>query len=289
MGVLDSPNFWQSAGSLVGTLVTDGSLRFVLLDKTYQMEPLIRTGKRTFTDFLSTDSTAKKCQVIVNGNIYGLDLTGKAQVYFGNPDDPSDTEIQGYVVKGGRRIAGDSRPQSFWFGQMTATTGDAWGWSYRSGQGDPPTGGQTLAAIGGAGPLIISSLQYSIGNVYKPGAPATVSEPAVGPPPASAVPYLIQRNNATFQDASNRPPQTGKTILAYCGQRRMLLVAVQPDGASPGQTHANLAHALAQRGFDSAVFLDGSTSATLVVDGKVEAAPAQVKNDSIDVGIGFHR
>jgi hypothetical protein len=100
---------------------------------------------------------------------------------------------------------------------------------------------------------------------------------------------LIQRNNATFQDASKRPPQTGKTILAYCWKRRMLLVAVQPDGASPGQTHTNLAQALAQRGFDSAVFLDGSTSATLVVDGKVEAAPAQVKNDSIDVGIGFYR
>jgi hypothetical protein len=140
MGLLDSPNFWHSAGSLVGALVTDRSLRMVLLDKTYQMEPLIQTGKRTFTDFLSTDSAAKNSQVIVNGNIYGLDFTGKAQVYFGNPDDPSDTEIQGYVVKGGRRIAGDSRPQSFWFGQMTATTGDAWGWSYRSGQGDPPTG-----------------------------------------------------------------------------------------------------------------------------------------------------
>jgi hypothetical protein len=32
-----------------------------------------------------------------------------------------------------------------------------------------------------------------------------------------------------------------------------------------------------------------STSATLVVDGKVEATPIQIKNDSIDVCIGFYR
>jgi hypothetical protein len=134
------------------------------------MEPLIRRGKRTFTDFLSTDSMAKKCKVIVNGNIYGLDLTGKAQVYFGKADDPSDTEIQGYVVKEGRRVAGDSRPQSFWFGQMAAPMSDAWGWTYASGQGNPPTGGQVLAAIGGLGPLIISTLQYGSGNVYRSGA-----------------------------------------------------------------------------------------------------------------------
>ena len=93
----------------------------------------------------------------------------------------------------------------------------------------------------------------------------------------------------TFSGARKRPPQTGKTIVAYCRQRRMLLVAVQPDGDSPGQTHTNFAQTLARRGFDSAVFLDGSTSDALVVDGKVEAAPAQVKNDSIDVGIGFYR
>jgi hypothetical protein len=170
---------------------------------------------------------------------------------------------------------------------MTAATGDAWNWTYTAEQGDPPAG-RLLAAIGGIGPLIIRSLRYGVGNQYKPGAPKDTAEPGIGQPPDAAVPYLIQRNNETFRSANARPPTTGKTILAYSSENRMLLVAVQPDGAGPGETHGSLALALAQRGFDSAVFFDGSTSATLMVDGKLEVAPAKVKDDSIDVGVGFH-
>ena len=42
-----------------------------------------------------------------------------------------------------------------------------------------------------------------------------------------------------------------------------------------------------QQAFDFTVFLDGSDSATLVLDGAVVIAPGRRKDDTIDVGIGF--
>ena len=101
--------------------------------------------------------------------------------------------------------------------------------------------------------------------------------------------YLIQRSNATFRSASALHPATGKTIVAYCHAKRTVLVAVQPHGVEPGQTHSTVAFALAQRGFESAGFYDGSDSATLIVDGKLVVMPADRKNNTMDIGLGFYR
>ncbi len=299
MGALDNPGFWSNANASVGQLRTDGSLKYVLLDKTYKMMPLIRNSDTTFLKFLAGDSDARKCPVIVNGNFYGLDWSGRASVFRGKTADPSDTEIQGRVVRDGKVVAGDSRPQSFWFGQISVFTGDAWNWTFAAEQGDPPAEKTTLAAIGGVGPLIAGAmtygacsehtLKYGTGNRYRPGAPPGVLEPDAGEPPAAARPFLIQRNNETFKDASRRPPQTGKTILAYCSAKRMLLVAVQENGVLPGQTHSDLVEGLARQGFDAAVFLDGSDSATLVMGGTHVIKPGERKDNSMDVGVGFYK
>lgn len=286
MGALNFPGFWKMT-PLTRQLRNAGSLKYLLLDNSYRMAPLIRAKGTTFTNFLAGSDDAKKCKIIVNGNVYGLDSSGYFWVTAGRPDNPSDTLIQGQIILNGKVIAGDSRPQSFWFGQVSAAGNTSF--TYTAGSGDPPAASSTFAAIGGAGPLIISKLKFGIGNRYKPGAPRGVNEPVSGPPPAAAAPYLIQRNNNTFQDASRLPPETGKTILAFCSQKQILLVAVQPHGASPGQTHADIAFDLIQLGFDNAIFLDGSDSATMVVDGKIIVAPGQRKDNSIDVGVGFFR
>jgi len=301
MSALDNPSFWANTSALVGTLQTDGSLNYVLLDKTFKMVPLIRKSRTTFLDFLAGDAEAKKCSVIVNGNFFGLNTSGKYDVGWGHivPDDPNDTEIEGRIIRNGVIVAGDSRPQSFWFGQISEFTMDAWHWYYAAEQGDPPVNPKTLAAIGGVGPLIagaikygtssVNTLTYGVGNRYKPGAPPWVIEPAEGDPPPNAKPYLIQRNNNTFKSAEGHPIETGKTILAYCSWKRMLLVAAQEHGATPGVTYSSLATALTQRGFDAAVFLDGSDSAMLVMGGRVIVRPGERKNASIDVGVGFYQ
>jgi len=288
--------FWKDADKSLGKLQTDGPLSFMLLDNAYQMKPLIRKKDTTFTDFLAADADAKKCKVIINGNFYGLDTSGKIAVARGNPDDPSDTEIQGQIITGGSVIAGDSRPKSFWFGQLTAPSYE-WKpepWIYTAGKGDPPAQKSTLAAIGGIGPLLIPDpgrgtyVRYGVGNKYSGGA-AGVDEPEAGEPPAAAMPYLIQRNNETFKSANAHPDETGKTILAFNPVFLKLLVVVQQHGASPGRSLQQIAFDLYGLGFQSAVFLDGSDSATLVVDGKIVIAPGTRKNNSIDVGVGFFK
>ena len=238
---LGNPNFWSEIENSYNTLRRDGSLHYIVLKRTYRMQPLVRTVKTTFTQFLASDPTAKKCKVIVNGNLYGLDMWGTAAVLRGKPDDPADTSVQGQVVENGRVIAGDRRPESFWFGQVMDPTGRT-PWTCKAGKGDPPVAVSTLAAIGGVGPLIVGSLPYGSGNLYKPGAPAGLPEPKTGEPPPETMPYMIQRNNATFVDASGKPPQTAKTILAYCSAKGAMLVAVQQHGEAPGETHAQIYH-----------------------------------------------
>lgn len=288
MAALISKDFWPEAARSVGALLSDGSLQYVVLDKRYAMRPLIRNVKTMFTDFCLADAGAKSCKVIVNGNYYGLSgWSVGASASLGYPDDPKDTLIQGQIVIGGAVKAGDSRPQSFWFGQLAVPTTDPYGWAYTAAAGDPPKEASTIAAIGGVGPMIVNSLEFGAGNAYRSGAPPGIAEPLTGEPPPAVKPYLIQRNNETFKDVNRRAPETGKTILAYCSAKRAVFVAVQQDGASPGQTHANLAHSLAQQGFDTAVFLDGSDSATMILNGKIVVAPGKRKNDTIDVGVGF--
>ena len=283
---LNSPGFWSVAERSIGSLLTDGSLNYVVVDKTFHMVPLVRKSKITFTDFILTDADAKACKVVVNGNMYGLTKTGWASAVIG-ADDPADTLIQGQVVSDGKLIAGDSRPESFWFGQVLLPLTDSWPWAFTAAKGDPPKERATVAALGGLGPLIISKLQFGTATLYRPGAPPGTPEPAVGEPPPAARDYMIQRSNATFVDVSRRPPETGKTIVAYCFLKRTLIVAVQKHGDGPGQSHSSIASALAKQGFDTAVFMDGSDSATLALDGKIVVTPGSIKNGSIEVGVGF--
>jgi hypothetical protein len=290
VAALSDDKFWKDADKLVGRLQTDGPLSFMLLDNAYRMQPLIRKQRTTFTDFLAADPDAKKCKIIVNGNFYGLDKSGKASVFRGNPDDPSDTEIQGQIIIAGNVVAGDSRPLSFWFGQVAAPSYE-WKpepWVYTAGKGDPPAEKSTLAALGGIGPLLIGQLRYGVGNLYSGCAPG-VGQPATGEPPQAAMACLIQRNNETFRSANEHPDETGKVILAFNPVMLKLLVVVQQHGVTPGRSLQQIAFDLYNRGFQSGVFLDGSDSATMVVDGKVVIAPGDRKNNSIDVGVGFFK
>jgi hypothetical protein len=284
---LASPSFWSVAESSIGKLLTDGSLRYVVLDKTFRMVPLVRNSKSTFTDFLLSDPDAKGCKVAINGNMFDVTRFGLVNAVLTSADTPDETLIQGQVVQDGKKIAGDSRPDSFWFGQVLFPFTDSFPWAYTADKGDPPITKATAAALGGLGPMIISKLPFGIANKYRPGAPPGTVEPAVGEPPPAAKSYMVQRSNATFASVSKRSPDTGKAIVAYCFAKRALLIAVQKDKESPGQTHSVVADALASQGFDTAVFMDGSDSATMMLDGKIIVAPGDLKNATIEVGLGF--
>jgi hypothetical protein len=289
MAGLGNPMFWETSENRVGMLQTDRGMNYMLLDTSFTMLPLIRNTDTTFSDFLLLDPNAKKCKIVINGNFFGLGTTDKAKAHARSVVDASDVEVQGQVVQAGKVIAGDSRPDSFWFGQLSLCANGPTGCRFIGGKGDPPKESRVVAAMGGLGPIIVEDLPYGVGNKYKPGAPAGVEEPAEGEPSKIAKRYMIQRNNKTFIAQNNHSEETGKAVLAYSVERNRLLVGLQEDGATPGMKVSTLALDLSNLGFDDAVFLDGSDSATLMVDGKLVVSPGAYKDHAIVVGVGFYK
>lgn len=277
---LSNPAFWTLIEPHHGALMEDGSLRYVMLTHQYQMKPLLRTREELFTATLLRAGTGLK--VCVNGSYYDVSTAGLADVAWGNdPVDPAATTLLGEVHVLGTRIAGGSQRQRFYIAQVKAAAPSGIGWTYRVGFGDPPAG--VLAAVGGLGPLLWDGLRYGAGNLYSAGTIGPVS----GEPPAFLRSKLIQRNNENFRSANSRPPATGKTVIASHTAKQKLLVAVQPHALAPGQTYAWIAGRLVDLGFDQGVFLDGSDSALLMLDGKLVIRPGEDKDESNTLGVGF--
>ena len=295
-----NPGFWNLVAAQEEKLLKDESLYYVLLDHAFSMKPIVRTDEEFFTETLKRKG--KNMKVCVNGPFYDVDPPGKRDAFLGHdPIDPVETAILGKVVEDGRRIVGESKPRMFYFGQFKepaifpfgdardrhckAPSGNGRGWSYHAGFGDPPESINTRCAIGGAGPIIVGALRHGAGNIYKPGK----TGPAKGDPGPAGRTNLIQRNNETFKDADTKPKATGKVFLASHSGRRKLLVGVQKHGDPPGQTYTELAWDLLNLGFDHAVFLDGSDSATLMFEGEIKVTPGENKDETNILGIGFLR
>ena len=225
--------------------------------------------------------------MVVNGNYYDVSRAGLLDAALGHdPVAATETTILGRVVDNGAVIGGQSSPSMFYFAQyFLPSTDSRYLWTYITGFGDPPLGGGTAAAIGGLGPLIIGGLRYGTQNRYRPGAPP--SAPASGPPGTAATPFLVERSNNTFRSAESRPEPTGKTIMASSSTRRKLLVGVQAHGAAPGSRYATLRDTLGNLDFDHAVFLDGSDSAMMMVNGTWVVQAGEDKDETNIIGVGF--
>jgi hypothetical protein len=117
--MLSNPMFWDTNENQVGLLQTDRGMNYMLLDTSFTMVPLMRKSDTTFTDFLRSDATAQKCKIAINGNFFGLSTGNKGKAHGRSVVPASDVEVQGQVVQAGKVIAGDSRPDSFWFGQIS--------------------------------------------------------------------------------------------------------------------------------------------------------------------------
>lgn len=263
-----------------GRLQRDGSLLYVVLFGPVTMTPIVRRKEELFTSTVA--ATGRRYNVVINANLYSLTATGYTDVLFGSdPVAASETQIIGQVIINGRVVAGSAAPQRFYIAQIN----DGKGSRFQAGKGDPPQGASVRAAVGGFGPLLVSRLPFGVGNLYRPGHQG----PAQGQPPASAAPWLMQRNSATLAEVEGRPRSTGKVVVAYCPRPEALLVAVQPNGTAPGQEYRYIVASLARAGFTDAVFGDGSDSAMLYMDGRFVARPGQDKDESNTVGLGFRR
>lgn len=249
------------------------------------MRAIVRTREELFTTTVARE--APSFDVVVNGNYFDATKGGKFDALVGHdPVAPSETLIEGHVVRAGVPTIGDSRPQRFHLAEIAepGVGGRPGRLRYVTAMGNPPSGSNVVSALGNLGPLISNGLPYGQGNRYRAG----TSGPAVGEPgPARS--NLTQRNNQTFASVEALSPATGKTVIAYHAREQALRVGVQPHGAGAGQTYTGLRNGLIVAGFSDAVFLDGSDSSLMWYRGRGIVRPGENKDELMTVGLGFRR
>ncbi len=273
-----TPKFWQTINTAITSskmgLFSDNGLIYVAMSDKSKMVPFIRKKEELFS--ATINSYAKKFRVIINGQFYGVSKSGILDALIGNdPVDPKHTTPEGRVINNGKLIGGRDTPLMFhiennWKGSP----------AYKFGFGAAPL--KSNSAVGGCGPVIINNLPYGEVNKYS----KKVAGKIQGEPSAKNKPFLTQRSNSTFSAYLKRPPYTGKTLIAHSSLRNTLLTLVLPHGAT-GITLPAVRDKLKNAGFNNAVFLDGSDSSLLVVNGNYIASPGPDKNETNVVGIGF--
>jgi hypothetical protein len=270
-------NFWTNVKDL--QLYKDGGIYYICFTDSAVMQIVLRDKEELFEDTVRRESRNLNFNVIVNGNFYDVTPSGKFDAAIGHDPIPAaETTPIGFLINNFKLIGGKADPNRFYVANVPGTT-----YGYKFGFGDPPR--NVVAAIGGAGPLIINGLKYGIGNQYKSG--TSSGAPTTGSPSATDMPNLTQRNNNTYAAAASRHPATGKTVIAHSSSARKLMVLVQPNAVTSGIPLDDLRDKLDSVGIDNAVFLDGSDSSMLMVNNVLHSRQGPNKDETNTVGVGF--
>ena len=270
--------FWASVKTAISVskmgVFSDDGLIYVAMSDKAKMIPFVRDKEELFSTTINEHS--KKYRVIINGQFYGVSKAGIADALWGNdPVDPMHTTPEGRVISNGKLIGGRPAPLMFYIANHWQSMP-----RYTFNSGAAPTA--SSSAIGGCGPVIINGLPYGQVNTFSSG----VVGKKKGEPVPKNRPYLTQRSNSTFSAYLKRPPYTGKTIIAHNALHNVLMTLVLPHGNS-GVSLPLIRDKLRSANFNNAVFLDGSDSSLLVVDGEFVVRAGEDKNETNVVGIGF--
>lgn len=228
----------------------------VALDDRARLHTFLRRRAEPFTETVARES--QHCPIIINDNYYGLARRHKWRAWLlDRPLLGARTLPEGQVRNNARVLGGRAAPLMFYFGQGLA--------GFECGQGALPA--HLTAGLEGLGPLILDGLVYASANEYRGES-------------------LWRRGNNTYKSLQEHPPATGKTLLAHHRRAHLLLLWVQPDGRAE-HTLDDIRDWLVAGEFDDAVFLDGSDSALLSVDGALMVPPGSEKNRANTIGLGF--
>ena len=281
--VIGGPAFWQGVDNSFNNksyaTFKDVSVYYLIFNDTVKMEPFARTDEVMFEATARVHSIENNYLAVINAQIYDINARGLIDYAIGDdPVTPAGIEPEGYTVFGNKVIAGRAAPLNFFIANSPLAIP-----RYKFGFGPAPT--NVSGAIGGAGPLIINKLRYGLTNQYKKG--ATVGRKTGQPTPENTK-NLVQRSNATFESFSNHSsaPKTGITAIAHHSNKQKLGIFVHPD-RSGKMPITQFRDKLINAGFDNAIFLDGSNSSMLMVEGVFYARQAASKNKTNVVGIGF--
>lgn len=209
-------------------------------------------------------------------------LLGGLQYYLWDGNvSPSLLQAEGLLVENGVIVTGRSSEDTFHLVRDPGDPDGAGSGGWRLGAGDPPT--TSAFAYGGGVPVIVGGLPYGVINEYRDGAPTGL--PETGDPGAENRGYLLQRSNKGFEMLEARGHDVGKVVTGL-GPDGAVYVLVQRDGQD-GPLMSELRESLVRMGVRDAVAWDGSGSATLVVDGKVEIAPEDIRDRAMTTGLGL--
>lgn len=262
----------------------DGSVQYAVLHGSAKMVIIHRTLEELFETTVRRAVVLQDLKAAINGNWYDVSNSGLLDALIGHdPILAFETTPIGHVVVGGRVVAGTSEPDRFYVGRLSLILQTAF--LYEFDLGDPPSAHLLSTAIGGLGPMIINGLKFGSRNLYRAGVPS--GAPATGDPGSQFRPFLIQRSNNTYRAFAALPAATGKVLLAVSQSHDKILLIVQRHGAANPPTLDAFRDKLANVGIENAVFLDGSDSVMLNIDGTFHVRMGLNKDECCTVGIGF--
>ncbi len=280
-----SPDFWKKirhstidkkVGYFRAPFTAGGFAHVVAMCDAARMVPFVRTTEELFEATALRESTANKFSVVINGPTYGLTFSGKIDALLGSDPIPvAETLQQGNIVYKKTVLAGAPSDMYYVANHPNQLP------RYAFGRGTAPTNAE--AALGNMGPLIINKMPFGAKNVFNP---SNAGAKLTGEPLPKNRPFLIQRSNNRFGDIAGRPSTSGKVVLAYSLYYRTVLIILQPQG-NIGLSIHGLRDLLISVGMDSAVYLDGSTSVTLMLNSEFIVRASSNKNETNVVGIGF--
>jgi hypothetical protein len=281
---LDDKQFWSKisasckknkVGHFNVTLPTNGMMHLIAMSDSIKMIPFMRAKEELFETTVVNENSKEKYSVIINGPTYGLTQSGKVDALLGSDPVPaSETIQQGRIVRNNKVIGG--KPSNMYYVANNPSASP----KYTFGKGTAP---MSKAAIGNMGPLIINGLNFGPVNVYSPIQP---NAKRLGEPSPKHATHLIQRSNRRFSANMGLASSTGKVVIAHIQSKNILLILIQPHG-NIGISITGLRDLLSKLTINSAVYLDGSDSVMLMVNGKFLVRAASNKNETNVTGIGF--
>jgi hypothetical protein len=281
---LDDKQFWSkisasckknTVGQFNLALPTNGMIHLVAMSDSVKMIPFMRTKEELFETTVVNKNTKEKFSVVINGPTYGLTDSGKFDALIGSDPVPaSETKQQGRIIYNNKVIGGKSSNMYYVANEPSSNP------KYIFGKGIAP---MSKAAIGNMGPLIINGLNFGPVNVYSPNQPKAKKR---GEPSPKYAGHLVQRSNKRFSANMGLASSTGKVVIAHIQSKNILLILIQPHG-NIGISIAGLRDILSGLKINSAVYLDGSDSVMLMVNGKFLVRAASNKNETNITGIGF--
>lgn len=267
---------------------TIGDVQFVVFPEGTELVPVVRQETEEFTLTASRALEELNLDTVVNGPQFTLTQLARAGAVLGQTQSPEVSTTDGLVIEDGIVLDGRSSEYTFFLSGNESRDG-TFIWDF--GFGNPPI--DSSVAFGGAIPLVINGLKFGDGNLYyptygvtNPNVPIATQGPLTGDP-GDFEPFLFQRNNSGFAAWVSNPLSTGKTAVGFNPDTGEFMLAVQEHGSTNGMSIVDLREEFYKRGFTNALLFDGSDSSMITNQRGLFIPPGSIKNDIIEVGIGF--